>query len=239
MYALARWGGLVPRQPTLEPQPRSFPRLALLSACVLLALAGAGCGSSDKISSVSDPTSASTPNPTTKFSASGGFVSVGGKGGKGHNGNGANDSGGGGNGGGGGGNGGGGGGNGGGGGGHHHNGNGKNGNFTAGGGFDANPKTSAQPGNVAGAVDCKSNDSGNSGSSGGAGGSSECAATINCTNVHIPGTAGTDCCPFPLPSDEGGHKRKSSNGDCPTAESDQTETKSGKSGKSGGKRKSQ
>jgi hypothetical protein len=214
----------------LDPSARPSPGLALLSACALLALVGAGCGNSDKISSVSDPTGAATPKPTTKFSASGGFVSAGGKGGKGHNGNGGNGSGGGN----GGGNGGGGGG------GHHHNGNGGggggNGNggnrkFTAAGGFDANPKTSAQRGNVAGAVDCKSSDSGGSG---------ECASTIDCTNVHIPGTQGTQCCPFPIPSDEGGgkHKGSSSSGRCPTDVSGESETSSeSKSGKGGHKRK--
>jgi len=183
-------------------------------------LVGAGCGSSDKISSVSDPTGAGTPKPTTKFSAAGGFVSVGGKGGKGHNGKGDNGSGGG-NGSGGSGNGGGGGG---GGGGHDHSGNGHNDRSNAGGGTDFNPKTSSRAGDVAGAVDCKSNDSGDSGSSGN---SSECASTIACTNVHLPGSG---CCPFPVPSDEDGHKR-SSKGDCPTAESDQTESSSDKRGR--------
>jgi hypothetical protein len=213
----------------LEPNARFSARLALLSTCALLALGGAGCGSSDKISSVPDPTGAATPRPTTKFSAAGGFASVGGKGGKGHKGNGDNGNG---NRGGGGGGDGGGNGNGNDGGGHHRSGNGRNDNSTASGLTDGNPKTSSKPGNVAGAVDCKSNDNGAPGNS------SECASTINCTNVHLPGT---DCCPFPLPSDEGGHKRKSSDGNCPTAESDQTESKSdqteSKSGKGGRKHK--
>jgi hypothetical protein len=203
----------------LEPNARPSARLALLSTCALLALGGAGCGSSDKISSVPDPTGAATPKPTTKFSAAGGFASVGGKGGKGGKSDKGNDNG---NGGGGGGNGNDGGNGGGGGGNGKDGGNGRNDNSTTSSRPDFNPKTSSKPGNVAGAVDCKSNDNAASGNS------SECASTINCTNVHLPGT---DCCPFPLPSDEGGHKRKSSDGNCPTAESDQTESKSGKGGR--------
>jgi hypothetical protein len=217
----------------LEAQARSSSVLALLSACALLALAGAGCGGSEKIGSLSDPTGAGTPNPTTKLSGAGGFVSVGGKGGKGRNGNGngnGDGGGGGGNGGGhGGGNGGGGNGGGHGGGGHDHSGNGNGGGSSASFGIDSNPKTSSRAGNVAGAVDCKSNDSG------GSGGSGECASTINCTNVHLPGTQGTQCCPFPIPSDGGGHKGKgsSSGGDCPTDVSGETDTSSeGSSGKS-------
>ena len=208
----------------MEPHARSSSPLAVLSTCALLALAGAGCGSSDKIGSVSDPTGAATPKPTTKFSAAGGLVSVSGKAGKGQNGNGNGSGGGGGdNGGGNGGGGNGGGGNGGGG--HDHSGNGQNGGGNASFGIDSNPKTASRPGNVAGAVDCKSNDSGGSGGSGGSG---ECASTINCTNVHLPGTQDTQCCPFPIPSDQGGHKRKgsSSGGDCPTDVSGETNTSS-------------
>ena len=216
----------------MEPQARFSSPLAVLSTCALLALGGIGCGSSsEKIGSVSDPTGAATPKPTTKFSAAGGFVSVGGKAGKGHNGNG-NGNGGGGGGGDGGGNGGGGNGGGGnGGGGHDHSGNGHNGGGNASLGIDSNPKTSSRPGNAAGAVDCKSNDSGGSG---------ECASTINCTNVHLPGTQDTQCCPFPIPSDQGGHKRKgsSSGGDCPTDVSGETDTSSeSSSGKDGHKKK--
>src|SRR5204863_8863533 len=77
-----------PGSSTVEPHARSSSPLAVLSTCALLALAGAGCGSSDKIGSVSDPTGAATPKPTTKFSAAGGLVSVSGKAGKGQNGNG-------------------------------------------------------------------------------------------------------------------------------------------------------
>jgi hypothetical protein len=212
----------------LERHPRPSRPLALLLTGGLLALAAAGCGGTDKITPVSDPTGATTPKPTVKFSGSGGLVSLGGKSGKGGNGNGGGH-----------------GGNGNGwanlGGGHGGKGNGNgNGNNANANGFprtDGNPKTSSQPGDIAGAVDCKTNDSGDSGKSGDSGNSSDCVATINCTNVRLPGP---ECCPFPIPSDEGGGKRKgSSKGDCPKAESDQTKSSSDKQGHKGkGKGKS-